>query len=417
MVEVVGRDAIHPFPARMAPSVALEALQRRSRPLRVFDPMAGSGTVLAVSRAKGHQAIGLDVDPLAVLIATVWTTAIDVAAARAEATAVLKTAQRLFTGITAATAYPNGADAETKRFIRYWFDVRSRKQLTALVDSIQLVPDQAIRNSLWCGFSRLIIAKQAGVSLAMDLSHSRPHRVYRKAPVLPFEKFLDAMDRVLKNSIDVKSRPRGPATTVRLGDARVVPLADCSVDLVVTSPPYLNAIDYMRCSKFSLVWMGYGIQELREVRSSSIGTENTLNAEAKWRPLVRSLAIHPPLSERHERMLLKYAADMHLALSEVARVLARGGRAVYVVGENTIRGSFIPTAELIKKLAQESGLQLRAKTFRDLAPSRRYLPPPSKQQAAKFDSRMGREVILTFVKSSRRRKCLQTPLRPTEGSR
>jgi hypothetical protein len=36
------------------------------------------------------------------------------------------------------------------------------------------------------------------------------------------------------------------------------------VDLIFTSPPHLNAIDYLRCSKFSLVWMGHSIAALRE---------------------------------------------------------------------------------------------------------------------------------------------------------
>jgi len=43
--------------------------------------------------------------------------------------------------------------------------------------------------------------------------------------------------------------------------------------VVLTSPPYLNAIDYMRCSKFSLVWMGHTIRELRNIRADSVGTE------------------------------------------------------------------------------------------------------------------------------------------------
>src|ERR1700730_15819441 len=70
--EAVGRHPIHPFPARMAPGIALDALGDRATALRVLDPMAGSGTVLAVARARGHHAIGVDVDPLAVLLARVW---------------------------------------------------------------------------------------------------------------------------------------------------------------------------------------------------------------------------------------------------------------------------------------------------------------------------------------------------------
>ena len=77
ILETLGRNPIHPFPARMAPGIALEALGESETPLRVLDPMAGSGTVLAVARAKGHRAFGIDLDPLAVLLAGVWTRTVD----------------------------------------------------------------------------------------------------------------------------------------------------------------------------------------------------------------------------------------------------------------------------------------------------------------------------------------------------
>ena len=63
--------------------------------------------------------------------------------------------------------------------------------------------------------------------------------------------------------ISVQEEKTGPAAQVYKGDARHLDLRDRSVDLVITSPPYLNAIDYLRCSKFSLVWMGYSVGELR----------------------------------------------------------------------------------------------------------------------------------------------------------
>src|SRR5438046_9745858 len=57
-LEILGRNPIHPFPARIAPGIALEALGKADTGLRVLDPMAGSGTVLAVPRATGHPTTG-----------------------------------------------------------------------------------------------------------------------------------------------------------------------------------------------------------------------------------------------------------------------------------------------------------------------------------------------------------------------
>lgn len=64
---------IHPFPARMAPEIALKALSSLPEGSTVLDPMTGSGTVLREAVMQGHQAYGYDLDPLAVLISKVWT--------------------------------------------------------------------------------------------------------------------------------------------------------------------------------------------------------------------------------------------------------------------------------------------------------------------------------------------------------
>src|SRR5689334_10158449 len=95
ILEILGRNPIHPFPARMAPGIALEALRNEDKQLRVLDPMAGSGTVLAVARAQGHSAVGVDLDPLAVLLAGVWTRTIDREYVTAKAEDVLDRAKRI----------------------------------------------------------------------------------------------------------------------------------------------------------------------------------------------------------------------------------------------------------------------------------------------------------------------------------
>ena len=125
--ETVGRSPIHPFPARMAPGIALEALGDSKTPLCVLDPMAGSGTVLAVARAKGHRTYGVDIDPLAVLLAGVWTRTIDPEQVTTEAAEVLDRAKRIFGPLRSGQAYPTESDAETRQFIRYWFDDYARR--------------------------------------------------------------------------------------------------------------------------------------------------------------------------------------------------------------------------------------------------------------------------------------------------
>lgn len=402
IAETLGRGPIHPFPARMAPGIALEALGTSKTPLRVLDPMAGSGTVLAVARANGHRAFGMDLDPLAVLLAGVWTRTVDAERVRDKAAEVLDRAKVVFGPLPKGRAYPLGSDDETRKFIRFWFDEYARRQLAALSRAIRRVHDEPTRDVLWCGFSRLIITKSAGASLAMDLSHSRPHKEFERAPVKPFNRFLSAVETVVSNCPQSSEGMVGPATVVKLGDARKLDVEKGSIDLVLTSPPYLNAIDYMRCSKFSLVWMGHNIKELRQIRGESVGAEASSEQalEAAWvKALIKQLGLKPQLSTRDNALLAQYVWDMGSALAEVSRVLKTGGRAVYVVGDSTVRGTFVRNSAIVTAVAEKHGLSLCSTHCRELPANRRYLPPPKAGVSdAKLDGRMRQEVVLEFKK-------------------
>jgi adenine-specific DNA methylase len=402
ILETLGRSPIHPFPARMAPGIALEALGESKTPLRVLDPMSGSGTVLAVARANGHRAYGVDIDPLAVLLAGVWTRTVDAELVNDKAAQILNRAKAAFGPLPSGQAYPVGSDDETRKFIRYWFDDYARRQLAALSTAIHRVHDNTVRDVLWCGFSRLIITKSAGASLAMDLSHSRPHREFSTAPVKPFNRFISAVKTVVSNCPQSGSGPVGPSTVVKQGDARKLDIQAGSIDLVLTSPPYLNAIDYMRCSKFSLVWMGHTVSELRQIRADSVGTETSSKeaVDTEWvTSLIKRVGLRPALPAHDHALLAQYVLDMGRAFAEVTRVLRAGGRAVYVIGDSTVRGTFIRNSSIISAVAEEHGLKLHSRQSRALPANRRYLPPPKRAGSTEtMDARMRREVVLVFNK-------------------
>jgi DNA modification methylase len=386
----------------MAPSIIQHRL-RSKKSMCVVDPMAGSGTTVVAARLHGHQALGFDTDPLALLISKAWSSNVDPEAIRRVATKVLTSAERRYPSLNAAKAYPLRANKETRKFIRYWFDLRNRRQLAALSVAITKLGDPNAQAILWCAFSRMIITKGAGVSLAIDVSHSRPHKAYRLAPLRPLDRFLPAVEQVLRGS-HFSSKQKLPAAKVRRGDARSIPLRDGVADLVLTSPPYLNAIDYLRGHKLSLVWMGHQIDELRELRSGNIGSERFRDSdvEKKYR-MAAAKVVHDfaSLPSRSQLMLVQYFYDMDQVLAEISRILKRSGNALIVVGNSTIRGIFINNSKMLTRLAKENGLSLKASRRRDLRESRRYLPPPGNATSgATLRTRMNEEVILTFQKVS-----------------
>lgn len=391
--------AVHPFPARMAPSIVWDKLPDSNPSLKILDPMAGSGTTLAIARSRGHIAYGVDRDPLAILIAKAWCSDIDKEKVTSKADEVLKKAKE--TVKTLKSNYPKNADPKTKDFITFWFDPKNRKQLTALSKHIALVRDDTIKCFLWTAFSRMIITKKTGVSLAMDISHSRPHKVYNKAPVAAFEQFPKAIMQVIKAKTFNESESKFPQATIVNGDARNIGFEDNFFDQVITSPPYLNAIDYLRGHKLSLVWMKNSIEKIRILRSTNIGAE-VKGELPDSKHIVKAVKLSgnvKKLTARQKGIFVQYVIDMDLVCSEIARVLKPGGKVIYVIGDCTTKGVFISNSKAIRYLSEHHGLDLVEREERLLPENRRYLPPPTNDNAGKqLQSRMRKEIILTMQK-------------------
>lgn len=396
MINVRKLRPVHPFPARMAASIPLEKLTGATKPLTVVDPMSGSGTTIFVARALGHRAVGFDTDPLARMIAKVWCGDLNSVKLRAVAKKVWLKADKCWRSLPQCSAYPLEADEITKKFVRYWFDTVNRKQLTVLSRIIANISEEDVRDQLWCAMSRLIVVKSTGVSLAMDVAHSRPHRVYDTAPIRVLDKFLDSIEYIVsaKSSQTLKGTYR-----IEAGDARQIPMRRRSADLVITSPPYLNAIDYLRGHKLSLVWMGSSVEEIRGLRSSNIGAEVGLLAlPAYTRVLQASIPDAKRIGPRFSKMMARYVCDMHAVMRETARILKRNGQAVFVVGDSTIHGSIVHNSVAIRMLAEASGLRVVATSRRRIPARRRYLPPPTIRSAGRsLQARMRTETVMTFM--------------------
>ena len=381
---------IHPFPARMAPELVSRSLKEVPAGGRVLDPMCGSGTVARAAVEAGLRCIGRDVDPLAVLMARAWTTPVDAPAIRAAADELVREAKAL-----ADREIERPTDPETVRFIAYWFAPRQEAELARLATVLRR-RDQPLRDVLAVALSRIIVSKEMMASLARDTSHSRPHKVADANDFYVHAGFLRSARHVAARL--APDRIRGRAD-VRLGDARTLDdVEDASIDLVLTSPPYLNAIDYLRGHRLALVWLGHDVGSLREVRAGSVGTERAL-PETEAHPDVARFVLDSgasTLASRHQGWIRRYAADMTTVLRELGRVVKRSGRVVLVLGNSFLRGAAIDNAGLVESLARSVGFEATSRREREIPARRRYLPPPGAGAGA-LDARMRTETVLAFA--------------------
>ncbi|MCB0489874.1 MAG: hypothetical protein KDC99_15435, partial [Cyclobacteriaceae bacterium] len=189
---------------------------------------------------------------------------------------------------------------------------------------------------------------------------------------------------------------------VQLGDARnLKDVSDKSISAIITSPPYLNALDYMRGHKLSLVWLGHKISELGNIRSNSVGVEKGPDSTADLHlttELTKGLNHLEKLPRRKQNMIRRYALDMYEVVEESARVLEKKGQATFVVGNSCIDEIFVENALIIRNSCKMAGLRLVSQKEREIPQNKRYLPPPSYDNVSTFKSRMKTESVMRFSK-------------------
>jgi SAM-dependent methyltransferase len=390
MMTAATRKHVHPFPARMAPEIALGKIDLLTKPgATVLDPMCGSGTVVRLAAEHRRVGIGVDLDPLAVIITRTachpaWATNL---AERAEA--VMTRAGRLSGKLPDWIA----CDPETREFVEYWFAPDQAEDLSRIARVLFDAPRRD--DPLRVAFSRLIVTKEKAASLARDTSHSRPHRVADTNDYDVFDGFLKSA-RKLAALIDGDGITYRPS--IRRDDARALYfLRPGSVDLTVTSPPYLNALDYLRGHRMSLVWMGWTIAKVRELRGESVGVERAM---ADVQPEIRELAEAAvprlgDLPERWQGIVLRFTRDMDKLAGSLARVTKRRGHLVMVVADSQLQGVPISNAEICAGAAAKNGFELVNSDERQLPTQHRYLPPPTSTTGT-LAARMKHEVIFTF---------------------
>lgn len=419
----------HSFPAKFPPQLPAKFISSLTKEGDVvLDPMMGSGTTVVETFLTGRRAVGFDIDPLAVRIAKVKTTKVKEKELMNFCRSVL---QKGRTQVAHEKDYlgkelSNRFDSKSKQFIDYWFARETQFELIALLLQIEHIRDEQIRTFFEVAFSAIIITK-SGVSLALDLAHTRPHRAKKvigtdgrvitgeefaddtparlriltkklRSPIDEFEKRCLQNIRSLGNSSSGRIEPQ-----IEFGDAQNLPLEDESVDLIVTSPPYaLNAIDYMRAHKFSLIWLGYPLEELSFKRKKYIGGEDTKNAEFEKLPEDVSSIVSEisNADKKRGKALHRYYSEMKKALEEMYRVLRPNKAAIVVVGSSFIKGQDTETQKCLAAIGQDIGFQVPGIGVRKLDRNKRMMPAGAVLDLdSQIQQRMYMEYVIGFYKS------------------
>ncbi len=389
----------HAFAARFPPQLPRMFILDLTAPGDVvLDPMMGSGTAVVEALLEGRRGVGLDLDPLALRLCQVKTMPLQIDSLRKAAQKVVWQAYTLAQDQIIEQHLAQRFDERTKAFVNYWFLPATQRELMALILAIESVSEASIRRFLELTFSSTIITKSGGVTRARDLAHSRPHLDREKIPKNALDQF---STRLQKNLASIAELPANGAVAAPLaGDARAMPFADGVIDLIVTSPPYANALDYMRAHKFSLVWFGKSVANLSAMRAEYIGSERIQGTQFVALPerparIVQKLA---QSDKSKSEILSKYFAEMKAVLTEMYRVLRYDAAAVVVVGPSMMRGINVQTHRCLADIAAELGFDVVGVIQRMLDRNKRMMPARFSKTDSMIEQRMHEEYVIGLWK-------------------
>lgn len=421
--------SFHAFPAKYPPQLPAKFISElTAQGDVVLDPMMGSGTTLVEAHLAGRVAVGFDIDPLAVRVARAKTALLDRnQLAKIGVEIVTRARNSLLTDYhTIRQELERIWDDETSAFVNYWFHRDTQIHLRSLTREIERIEDEETKNFFEVVFSAIIITKSGGISLALDLAHTRPHKaktifdvdgkiivngkngdtnshrdnILIKRLRLPIDEFEKRLQKNLANMPSpgrFRLQPR-----IELGDAQNLPLEDSSVDLIVTSPPYAaNAIDYMRAHKFSLVWLGYSVDELSGKRNECIGGEATTRLKREALPAYTETVVKDVASRDTKKglVLLRYYSEMTRVLRETHRVLRPGKVAIVVVGSSIMRNRDTETGACLADIGKGIGFEVPRIGVRNLDRNRRMMPTGANVDLnSQIQQRMHQEFVIGYVK-------------------
>lgn len=346
---------LHRFAAKFVPQVPAWALDTfAGRGSVVLDPFMGSGTTLVEGLLRGGTTIGVDIDPLARFIARAKVAPVD-----HERLVVVAAKLDAIWRSPAATLRPPMPDIEN---FHHWFSPPQWGWVQSLRDSIlwlDCTDDE--RAFLLVVFSSTL----RWVSNADDQSQKTyVSGTLRKQPPPVPQLFWRFLRRAIAGLADLNRKRHDDSAVVipADGDATSLGLEPAGVDLAVTSPPYLDSVDYPYNMMLEYFWLGplLGVPDrcsFNALRRRPIGAKKPAEPAALPQGLtgVVPLDVMPPA---RRRAATTYFAMMERHFTEVAACLKPGAQYVFVVGNSQTLVDMVPLHEALVRLAGGAGLSL-----------------------------------------------------------
>ena len=399
---------IHSYPAMMVCPISRNIIKimKGIMPISsLFDPFSGSGTVLVEGMLSGIPNVaGNDINPLALFLAKVKTTQLDISTLQSYANNLLDSIRNRYEqyilqidsvddvltnayelDLTAQNGWgdnaphylteyceKNNVDINIPSFknIGYWFKPRVILLLQIIKDEINKIEDKNMRNFAFVAFSetiRLVSNRRNG---EFKMFRMPPVKVAKFVPNV-IKEFSTILQRNIEkmNAFVEACSDTGTNSKVTIFQNNATVLQDVpneSIDLVVTSPPYGDSrttVAYGEYSRLSLQWLGIDNLSEKEI----MGIDKSLMGGAKFRNgfeyTIPSQSLRESLVRIKDKDLERagdvysFYNDLKNSIKAVSEKTKIGGYHFWVVGNRTVKGELLKTDVIITEIADSYGLE------------------------------------------------------------
>ncbi len=346
--------AVHPYPARMIPQIPLKAMELWTREKdTVLDPFSGCGTTLLEAVTHGRNAIGIDNNPIACLISKTKSVKYSDNEIK-ELKHFLDSFDFLIKREELAPSVPAYQNLE------YWFDKKAVEELGRLRACIYELEGNVKLVALCC-LSAIIVKVSYQDS---DTRYAKKYFDYMEENV--YKSYKTKLKSVIKSIEEINSRKSGTAKVLQEDGRKLNNIFPETIDMIITSPPYLNAYDYHKYHRHRIQWVD---GDVAFARDNEIGKHDTFTRKGA----------KPD----------KYFEDMEKCFLEWKRIMKKKAYCLIVVGDAIVNGTPVQVGDRFIEMMKSIDMRCEERWIRNLDTNRKSF----NQQA-----RIKKEHVLLFQK-------------------
>jgi SAM-dependent methyltransferase len=368
---------LHPYPARMVPQIAHRLLKMYAQKNDVvLDPFCGSGGVLVEARLAGLNSVGIDINPLACLLAEVKSNPID-------PSILISWWEELRPKIKReiGSLKNKEIDAELAKLhikgLRHWFKEKTIKELAVIRRHIRAMDDRSVRRFFAVPFS-LTVRDVSGTRKDEYKLYRRPEDEWSRFQPDVLATFARHVERSIRKMAEFyRVADKNVFSRVFLGDTRLLftnrfpeegnrLLREHPPKIVITSPPYGDSrttVAYGQFSRLPSLWLGFEpeftMEAVMNVDRLSLGGEPVKLSGNDCETPTLAETIEKVRSKDEERAeeVLAYFADLYTCIKKIHDALDDGGYCCIVIANRTVRRVVIPTHEIILEMGAKVGFE------------------------------------------------------------